>query len=148
MCATTFTFTFFIFITNACLVEILVFNITINCSVFASIIPSVYQNEVLNICPIYPVFLTWNCCTLQDLVFNIQHEWMRLCETITDFEVERAKNQLRTNMLLQLDGTTPICEDIGRQILCYGRRIPFSELDARIAVSIPSLFREAIYYEI
>lgn len=69
------------------------------------------------------------------MVFQIQHEWMRLCETVTDFEVERAKNMLRTNMLLQLDGTTPICEDIGRQILCYGRRIPFNELDARIAVS-------------
>lgn len=82
----------------------------------------------------------------QDLVFNIQHEWMRLCETITDFEVERAKNQLRTNMLLQLDGTTPICEDIGRQILCYGRRIPFSELDARIAVSIGYLYYNFLSY--
>lgn len=33
--------------------------------------------------------------------------------------------------LLQL-GTTPICEDIGRQILCYGRRIPLHELETRI----------------
>ncbi|KAA0203406.1 hypothetical protein HAZT_HAZT000868, partial [Hyalella azteca] len=79
---------------------------------------------------------------VQDLVFNIQHEWMRLCETVTDFEVERAKNMLRTNMLLQLDGTTPICEDIGRQILCYGRRIPFSELDARIAAVNAEVVRE------
>ena len=37
-------------------------------------------------------------------------------------QVDRAKNLLKTNMLLQLDGTTPICEDIGRQMLCYGRR--------------------------
>lgn len=29
-------------------------------------------------------------------------------------------------------GTTPICEDIGRQILCYGRRLPLHELEARI----------------
>lgn len=29
-------------------------------------------------------------------------------------------------------GTTPICEDIGRQILCYGRRIPLHELETRI----------------
>ena len=33
---------------------------------------------------------------------------------LADFEVERAKNLLKTNLLLQLDGTTPICEDIGR----------------------------------
>ena len=48
--------------------------------------------------------------------------------------MERAKNLLRTNMLLQLDGTTAVCEDIGRQMLCYGRRIPQEELEARIEV--------------
>lgn len=83
---------------------------------------------------------------------------MRLCSNVTDAEVDRAKNLLKTNMLLQLDGrpteklsfiefsltwhfvfffffilgTTPICEDIGRQILCYGRRIPLHELETRI----------------
>ena len=50
------------------------------------------------------------------MMFNIQHEWMRLATSVTDFEVNRAKNLLKTNMLLQLDGTTPICEDIGRQV--------------------------------
>ena len=60
---------------------------------------------------------------------------MRMCNAITDFEVDRAKNLLKTNMLLQLDGTTPVCEDIGRQMLCYGRRIPQHELEARIDVS-------------
>lgn len=71
---------------------------------------------------------------LQEFMFNLQSEWMRLCTNVTDFEVERAKNILRTNLLLQLDGTTPICEDIGRQMLCYNRRIPLHELDARIEV--------------
>ena len=69
------------------------------------------------------------------MIFNIQQEWMRMCNAITDFEVDRAKNLLKTNMLLQLDGTTPVCEDIGRQMLCYGRRIPQHELEARIDVS-------------
>ncbi|CAK9289956.1 unnamed protein product [Gordionus sp. m RMFG-2023] len=69
---------------------------------------------------------------IDDMVFNVQNEWMRLCTSVTDFEVERAKNLLKTNMLLQLDGSTPICEDVGRHMLCYGRRIPFHELEARI----------------
>lgn len=69
------------------------------------------------------------------MVYNIQQEWMRMCTSLTEAEVERAKNRLKTNMLLQLDGTTPICEDIGRQMLCYGRRIPLHELEARINVS-------------
>lgn len=42
---------------------------------------------------------------------------MRLCSSVTEFEVTRAKNLLRTNMLLQLDGSTPIAEDIGRSVL-------------------------------
>jgi len=62
----------------------------------------------------------------------ILSEWMRICNSASEFEVQRAKNLLRTNMLLQLDGSTPVCEDIGRQMLCYGRRIPLPELDARI----------------
>lgn len=68
----------------------------------------------------------------EDMLFNIQSEWMRLCTMVTEGEVNRAKNLLKTNMLLQLDGTTPICEDIGRQMLCYNRRIPLHELEKRI----------------
>ncbi|KAK2587812.1 hypothetical protein KPH14_003914 [Odynerus spinipes] len=68
----------------------------------------------------------------ENLVWNIQNEWMRLCTSVTEKEVARAKNILKTNMLLQLDGTTAICEDIGRQMLCYNRRIPLHELEMRI----------------
>merc|ERR1711948_176360 len=69
---------------------------------------------------------------LENMIYNIQMEWMRLCTTVSDFEVQRAKDLLKTNMLLQLDGTTSVCEDIGRQMLCYGRRIPQNEMEARI----------------
>lgn len=57
-----------------------------------------------------------------------------MCDRITDDEVERGKRLLKTNMLLLLDGSTAVCEDVGRQMLCYGRRIPLHELDARIGV--------------
>ena len=73
---------------------------------------------------------------LHDTVWAIQEEWLRLCNNVTELEVERAKNALKTNMLLQLDGTTAVCEDIGRQMLCYGRRITQHELEARIDVCI------------
>ncbi|KAK6482662.1 mitochondrial-processing peptidase subunit beta-like [Huso huso] len=70
--------------------------------------------------------------TIEDMMHFTQREWMRLCTSVTESEVIRAKNLLKTNMLLQLDGSTPICEDIGRQMLCYSRRIPLPELEARI----------------
>ncbi len=51
---------------------------------------------------------------------------------MTDEEVSRAKTQLKANILLNLDSLTNIAEDIGRQILTYGRRVPNAELFARI----------------
>jgi len=62
----------------------------------------------------------------------IQDEWMRMCTDMNAMEVTRAKNTLLTNMALMLDGTTPVCEDIGRQMLFYGRRISWPELARRI----------------
>ncbi|WAR25542.1 MPPB-like protein [Mya arenaria] len=51
---------------------------------------------------------------LRDMFWLVQNHFMRLCSDITDIEVERAKRFLKTNLLLQLDGTTAVCEDIGR----------------------------------
>lgn len=83
----------------------------------------------------------------ENMLFNVQSEWLRLCTMATESEVERAKNLLKTNMLLQLDGTTPICEDIGRQILCYNRRIPLHELEERIeAVTVQNIRDVAMKY--
>merc|ERR1712142_339612 len=82
---------------------------------------------------------------IEEFMLNLQSEWMRLCTNVTDFEVDRAKNVLRTNLLLQLDGTTPVCEDIGRQMLCYNRRIPLHELDARISAVSADVIRDTCY---
>jgi len=81
---------------------------------------------------LWGVYFVCESNQIELMFYNIQSEWKRMCTSITDFEVDRAKNLLKTNMLLQLDGTTPICEDVGRQMLCYGRRIPQHELEARI----------------
>lgn len=40
----------------------------------------------------------------QDMVATVQQEWRRLCTDVTEAEVDRAKDLLKTNMLLQLDG--------------------------------------------
>jgi len=41
----------------------------------------------------------------------------------TAAEVERAKSQLKAGLLLGLDGTTAIAEDIGRQLVTSGLRM-------------------------
>ncbi|TXG57917.1 hypothetical protein EZV62_015746 [Acer yangbiense] len=51
---------------------------------------------------------------------------------------------LKSSLLLHIDGTSPVAEDIGRQLLTYGRRIPFAELFARIdAVDASTIKRVA-----
>ena len=76
--------------------------------------------------------VTENFEAIDDLNHYIQQEWHRLAINITDAEVFRAKNQLKTSLLLSLDGTTPIAEDIGRQLLVYGKRLTPWEIDGLI----------------
>jgi len=67
-----------------------------------------------------------------DAMAAIVKEWIRLCTSVTDFELQRAKNALKTQLLLQLDGTTEACHELGRHTLRYKRRIPLEEMETRI----------------
>uniref|UniRef100_A0A453IN51 Peptidase M16 C-terminal domain-containing protein n=1 Tax=Aegilops tauschii subsp. strangulata TaxID=200361 RepID=A0A453IN51_AEGTS len=49
--------------------------------------------------------------------------------------------RLKSSIQLHLDGSTAVVEDIGRQQLIYGRRIPIPELFARIDAVDPSTIR-------
>lgn len=74
-------------------------------------------------------------------------EIVRITQTISDEEFERAKNQLKVQTLLGLDGTTNIADDIGRQVLTFGARIPLSTLFEQIdAVTKPQLMGVASEY--
>jgi len=69
---------------------------------------------------------------IEDMIWSVQQEWMRICTSITENELARAKNILKTSILRDLDGTTAVCRDIGHQMLAYERRIPLPELNKRI----------------
>lgn len=84
---------------------------------------------------------------LDDLVYEVQQEWVRICLNANESEVARAKAQLKASLLLSLDGTTPICEDIGRQLLTYGRRYSWQELHRMVdAVDAATVRRVASDY--
>jgi processing peptidase subunit beta len=69
---------------------------------------------------------------LDDLVHFAIREWMRLCSSVSQAEVERAKAQLKASILLSLDGTTAVAEDIGRQLITTGRRMSPGEIERKI----------------
>lgn len=73
--------------------------------------------------------VTDNLTNIDDLVHFTLREWNRLAQTVTESEVERAKAQLKASLLLSLDGTTAVAEDIGRQIVTTGRRMNPSEIE-------------------
>eukprot|EP00741_Cyanophora_paradoxa_P002140 tig00000553_g2075.t1 len=86
--------------------------------------------------------------TPQDMVYAIQHELVRFCFRPEEDEVERAKANLKVQILTQLEhGSTEVAEDIGRQMIAYGRRIPIPEMFARIdAVNVDTIKEVASRY--
>eukprot|EP00812_Abedinium_dasypus_P010429 NODE_404_length_1595_cov_285.521429.p1 GENE.NODE_404_length_1595_cov_285.521429~~NODE_404_length_1595_cov_285.521429.p1 ORF type:complete len:404 (-),score=116.82 NODE_404_length_1595_cov_285.521429:367-1533(-) len=65
---------------------------------------------------------------IQELLFHIG----ALAHNVTDEEVARGKRQLKATLFGALDSTTSIAEDIGRQLLVYGRHIPIAEFCLRL----------------
>lgn len=53
-------------------------------------------------------------------------------ELVTDEELDRARNMLRCNVLTQLESRLVLFEDIGRQILTYGKREDAATMCAKI----------------
>ncbi|KAF9177008.1 hypothetical protein BGZ50_009330 [Haplosporangium sp. Z 11] len=77
-------------------------------------------------------FITENKDCQDDLIHFAQKEWARLTTSVTATEVERAKQQLKSSLLLSLDGTTAIAEDIGRQMVTMGKRTSPQEVEKSI----------------
>jgi processing peptidase subunit beta len=76
--------------------------------------------------------VTENLMNIDDLTHFTLKEWTRMSVAPTDIEVERAKSQLKASLLLGLDGTTAIAEDIGRQLVTTGRRFSPKQIENAI----------------
>lgn len=91
---------------------------------------------------LFGIYMTAEPPELDDVVVPVMEELVRNCFKVDDVQLENAKTALKTSMLAQLDGPTGMAEEIGRQLLVYGRRIPISEWFARIdAVDVDAIRR-------
>ncbi|XP_058486826.1 cytochrome b-c1 complex subunit 1, mitochondrial [Solea solea] len=91
---------------------------------------------------LFGVYFVADKMHIEDMVHWTQNAWINLCTTVTESDVARGKIALKASLVGQLNGTTPICDDIGRHILNYGRRIPLAEWDARIDAVTPRMVRD------
>jgi len=89
-------------------------------------------NTQYNDTGLFGVYAVGEPVGLDHLEIAISREMVRLCYNVDPELLEEVKNQVWQTMLSHLDGSTPISEDIGRQILNYGRRLHPTEVYARL----------------
>lgn len=81
---------------------------------------------------LFGIYATADAPELDDVAVAIMGELVHNCFKVDETHLENAKTALKTSLLAQLDGPTGTAEEIGRQLLVYGRRIPTVEWHARI----------------
>lgn len=81
---------------------------------------------------LFGVFMVAPDNKLDDLMWTVTNNLVRLVHHVSDEEMDRAKTNLKASMLMGLDGNSNIAEDIGRQMLTYGRRMTPAEIFSRI----------------
>ncbi|KAL4253571.1 peptidase M16 family protein [Abortiporus biennis] len=71
--------------------------------------------------------------TPQQVLPHLVHQLsLLLYSPLPDVELKRAKNQLKSSLVMALESRSVEVEDLGRQILVHNRKIPVSEMCARI----------------
>ena len=96
---------------------------------------------------LFGIYAVADPTTLNNLTYAMVKGLSALSNTVDEAHLAEAKNQLKMNMLAHLDGSTVIAEDIGRQLLTYGRRMHPVEVMARIdAVDSKAIINTARRY--
>ena len=81
---------------------------------------------------------------VSELVPAVCDEIVRLADTLEEVEVSRARNQLRAATLMSLESSGSRCEQLGQQMLVYGRPLSVEERVASIeAIQIEDVARVA-----
>ena len=94
---------------------------------------------------LFGVYYAAEMDNVMEAQWAVMREFQRLCHSASDESVEYTKTQLKSTIVGQLDSSlSQVCEDIGRQMLNYGRRLSLAEMFARIdAVDAPTVRRVA-----
>lgn len=79
---------------------------------------------------------------LGELMQVVADETRQLIDDPSEDELARARAQLKASLLMGLESCSAVCEDLARQLLCFGRHIPTAEIVAKIdAVDVAAVRR-------
>ena len=70
--------------------------------------------------------------SVPELCRVIEAETAALVADPTEAEIARARAQLKAGLLMALESCHAVCEDLARQLLCLGRRVPTAEVLAKV----------------
>ncbi|OUW48451.1 MAG: hypothetical protein CBD47_02910 [Synechococcus sp. TMED187] len=90
-------------------------------------------NAFYNDTGVFGVYGSAPAAEMGKLTSALAEEMAKMAGPITDAELSRAKNQLTTSLLMNLEQRSVLFEDIGRQVLTYGARTAPAELVAQIS---------------
>jgi len=96
--------------------------------VYSASVFSAFYNDA----GIFGVYGATSADCMGQLVAAMVGEMKKMGTSISEVELARAKNQLKSSLLMNLESRAILFEDIGRQVLTYGARTPPEELVAQI----------------
>jgi predicted Zn-dependent peptidase len=83
-------------------------------------------------CGLFGVYAGTGQGQIEELVPVVCDQLLEITREIEDEELSRAKTQHKSGMKMALESSMSRCEQLGRQMLIYGRPIPIPEIMAKI----------------
>ncbi len=89
-------------------------------------------NAYYSDCGLFGIYAGTGEVETGELLAVLCDEIRRLADSLDDDEIRRARNQLKASTLMSLESTSARAEQLGEQVLVYGRAIPIDEIVKRI----------------
>jgi predicted Zn-dependent peptidase len=68
----------------------------------------------------------------QELIPLVCDEIKKICDSVDDDELSRARAQIKASILMSLESSSSRCEQLARQMMVFGRPLPMEEIVANI----------------
>lgn len=91
---------------------------------------------------LFGIYAATNARQADEAVQVIADEMKKLIDDVSEKELDRAKAQLKTGLLMSLESTSSRIEQLGRQMLIFGRPLEAQELIEKVDLVDPAMIRD------